>query len=61
MERTTENGLLVALRKIDQLSRNWDANKLGPISLQRKRWQRLGEIARAALVDAQATPTAPVE
>ena len=38
-----------ALGKIDRATAEWDANKLGDIQLQRKRWQRCGDIARAAL------------
>jgi transposase len=41
--------LQAALEKIDRITAEWDANKLGGVSIQRKRWQRCGEIARAAL------------
>ena len=27
----------------------WNANKLGGVSIQRKRWQKMGNLARAAL------------
>ena len=39
----------VALKRIARLTAEWNANKLGGASIQRKRWQRLGEIAREAL------------
>lgn len=38
-----------ALEKIDRITTEWDANKLGAIQIQRKRWQRCGEIARGTL------------
>ena len=38
-----------ALKRIARLTTEWNANKLGGVSIQRKRWQRLGEIAREAL------------
>ena len=40
-----------ALQSIVKLTEAWDANRLGPAELQRHRWQRLGQIARAALED----------
>lgn len=46
------------LKRISALATEWDSNKLGPISLQRKRWQKIGEIARDAL-NASVLPTAP--
>lgn len=41
--------LEAALSYIDRITTEWDANKLGRLELQRKRWQRCGEIARKAL------------
>jgi hypothetical protein len=37
------------LRRIDRATTEWEANHMGGVSIQRKRWQRCGEIARAAL------------
>lgn len=45
--------LVEALRRIDTLSSEWNANKMGTVEWQRKRWQRLGEIARAALASVE--------
>jgi len=44
-----ESNAKAALKRIAMLAAEWDANRLGGIALQRKRWQRLGEIARDAL------------
>jgi hypothetical protein len=41
--------LEAALKGIDRATIEWDANKLGGVHVQRKRWQRCGEIAREAL------------
>ena len=41
--------LEAALKHIDRATTEWDANKLGGVHIQRKRWQRCGEIARNAL------------
>jgi DNA-directed RNA polymerase subunit RPC12/RpoP len=41
--------LEAALKRIDRATIEWDANKLGSVHVQRKRWQRCGEIARQAL------------
>jgi hypothetical protein len=38
-----------ALTRIEQLASEWDANKLGDVHLQTKRWKKLGEIAREAI------------
>ena len=43
---------LLALEKIRNLSREWEANRLGGVSLQTQRWQRLGAIANAAVESA---------
>ena len=54
--------LEAALKKIDRATTEWDANKLGGVHIQRKRWQRCGEIAREALVTSVtcgAPPDAP--
>lgn len=42
-----------ALQGIDKLTTEWDANKLGDIHIQRKRWQRCGDIARFVLAKFQ--------
>jgi hypothetical protein len=41
--------LRAALSHICGCCNEWNANKLGGVSIQRKRWQRMGQIARAAL------------
>ena len=41
--------LTAALKHIVALANEWEANGLGGVAVQRKRWQKLGEIARAAL------------
>lgn len=38
-----------ALNSIVNYGSNWSANKMGGVALQRKRWQRLVEVAQAAL------------
>jgi hypothetical protein len=38
-----------ALSGISWHAAEWNANKLGGVSIQRKRWQKLGQMARAAL------------
>jgi hypothetical protein len=37
------------LNQIAGSAQEWDCNKLGGVNIQRKRWQRLGELARTAL------------
>lgn len=37
------------LKQIVHYANEWEANRMGNVSLHRKRWQRLGEIARQAL------------
>lgn len=49
-QETTIAELRAALNSIDIATEKWDANKLGDIVLQRKRWLKLGEIARNALL-----------
>ena len=41
--------LTATLERIVALVNKWEANGLGGVAVQRKRWQKLGEIARAAL------------
>lgn len=41
--------LYAALSRIVALAADWDANKLGSVDIQRKRWKRMAEIARDAL------------
>ena len=38
-----------ALEAISKFGYSWDANKMGGVSIQRKRWQKMAEIAREAL------------
>ena len=45
--------LFESLRQIAQLSEEWKANHLGGIDIQRRRWQRLGEIAFSAISKAK--------
>lgn len=40
---------LDALKRIARLVQSWDANQLGGVSQQRKRWQLLGRIAKEAI------------
>jgi transposase len=41
--------LFTALQQIARLSEEWKANHLGGVNIQRKRWERLGEIALSAI------------
>jgi hypothetical protein len=47
--RATVGRLEGEMRRIDRATTEWEANHMGGVSIQRKRWQRCGEIARAAL------------
>jgi hypothetical protein len=45
-----------ALGRIVWLAREWSANRLGGVAIQRKRWETLAEIAGAALAPSEPTP-----
>jgi hypothetical protein len=47
-----------ALKRIKRLSIEWNANKMGGLSIQRRRWEKLGDIASEAL--STTAPTPPV-
>lgn len=42
-----------ALQKIVRITNEWQANRLGGVNIQRKRWERCAEIARQAIESAQ--------
>lgn len=42
-----------ALQKIVHVTKEWQANRLGSVFLQRKRWERCAEIAQQAIEAAQ--------
>jgi len=49
------------LRYIIHAKNEWDANKLGGVSVQRRRWQQLGEIAHDALYPQELAPAPRAE
>lgn len=41
-----------ALERIVRVTNEWDANRLGGVNIQRKRWERCRQIAQEALENA---------
>lgn len=44
-----EERLREALYQIDRLASEWNSNNMGKLELQRKRWQKLGQIAHKVI------------
>lgn len=49
MDETPVSAPVQALRQIVALAREWEANRLGSVHLQRKRWQKLAALTAQAL------------
>jgi hypothetical protein len=61
VERLCEENkrLKITLDRIVSLGHEWNANRLGCVTLQRKRWERLARIAADALVMEEETRETP--